>query len=291
MRSLYIATALTIVLTAFSGTSFAQWSNYEPIQPLAIDVTTGQTTILVFPAPVIGADRGNGNIVTKTLTGTQNVLRVKAAQADFSPTNLTVITNDGRLYAFTVDYKTRPMQLTYNLNVINREAIPAPVLIRPGMLNDAEVADYARLIASAKPFVNAPKNKAGKMTLTLKGVYVHQGVLFLQLQLRNKSTIAYDQDFSRFYIRDHKQIRRTAAMEKEISPLFFYQDSEGSIGGADKRTIVVAFEKFQISRGRDFMIELFERNGERHLSLRLSEKDIEQAKTIMPGVSLHTSDE
>jgi hypothetical protein len=45
---------------------------------------------------------------------------------------------------------------------------------------------------------------------------------------------------------------------------------------------VAAFDKFTISEKKVFMVEFFERNGDRHLQLRLKGKHLLKARPLLP---------
>lgn len=276
---------ITIASMLFGLTTFASAQELDQpvfIRPYPIDVTSNQTTVLVFPAAVIGADRGSADVLTRTVKDVPNVLKLKAAKPDVDATNVTVFTADGRLYSFKVQYNANPSCLAADLTVLNRHHMPAPLQFPTGKLNQSETADYARALADLKADRRRPRQKNGGISLSLQGLYIHQGTLFFKLRVHNSSPIPYELDFGRFYFKDRKRVKRTAAMEKELQPRYQYQNGEGPLDSGENRTIVVAFDQFTLGAGRSFLMELFEQNGDRHLSLRLSGKELLDAKTILP---------
>jgi len=77
-----------------------------------VDVTYNKTSSIVFPAIIKSVDRGSRDVLAQKAKGVENVLQVKAARKDFPQTNLTVITDDGVLHHFTVNYSEQPATLT-----------------------------------------------------------------------------------------------------------------------------------------------------------------------------------
>ncbi|RZJ57555.1 MAG: DUF4138 domain-containing protein [Hymenobacter sp.] len=63
-----------------------------------------KTTHLIFPYAVSYVDLGNGGIIADKARGAENIVKVKASQQGFPETNMTVVTTDGRLYSFLVNY-------------------------------------------------------------------------------------------------------------------------------------------------------------------------------------------
>ena len=93
-------------------------NNYSFIPSEHLAITFNKTTNLIFPFSVQSIDRGSKDILVQQPKGTENIVQVKADKPNFTQTNLSVITIDGKLYSFTVDYTAQPDQL--NIIVQNR---------------------------------------------------------------------------------------------------------------------------------------------------------------------------
>ena len=89
------------------------------IPPYAIEVTFSKTVHIIFPATIRYVDLGSADLLAAKADGTQNVLRVKAAQNGFSgESNLSVITDDGSYYSFNVKYADEPVKLSVEMSDI-----------------------------------------------------------------------------------------------------------------------------------------------------------------------------
>ena len=112
------AFALTIGLAV---NSFAQDSIRTPlalgkIEPYKMEVTYDKTSHLIFPTAIRYVDLGSEYLIAGKAEDAENVLRVKASVRNFEPeTNFSVITNDGRLYSFSVYYSSYPEATSYDL--------------------------------------------------------------------------------------------------------------------------------------------------------------------------------
>ena len=71
-----------------------------------------------------------------------------------------------------------------------------------------------------------------------------------------------------------------AIQEQEIVPLSQYPDAPLTVNGKSRRTIVMAFKKFTIADNKNLAIELYEKNGDRHLSLNVDGKEILKARQV-----------
>src|SRR6478752_7349302 len=100
-----------MMLLLFALKSFAQSGNYSYIPSTHLAITYNKTTNLIFPFSVQCIDRGSKDILVQQPKGTENIVQVKADKPNFTQTNLSVITIDGKLYSFMVDYASQPSQL------------------------------------------------------------------------------------------------------------------------------------------------------------------------------------
>lgn len=251
-------------------------------QPYHLSVNDLKTTVLIFPAPIAvnGVDRGTGDILAKTIAGVDNILKLKGAMPGFSQTNLTVVTTDGKVYAFTIDYSTTPDDKPIDLGKqVQQEA--AAALFRARKLNDEQVAQLAAVATDVKPFLRKPYDLSFKMKATLKGIYTAEDVIFYRVSFQNRSPIDYDLDFARFFIKDKRRVKRTAEQEKEIQPLFMYKETGNSIEAGGTQTFVIAFMKFTIADKKNFIMQFFEQNGDRHLQLKIKGEDIVNARPLI----------
>lgn len=124
------------------------------------------------------------------------------------------------------------------------------------------------------------KDRNSRMSATLDGIYIGGDVLYFHVFLRNRSHIAFDIDFVRFYIRDRKVARRTVTQEREIPPLDMHGLERPRVEGNCGKTLVAALDKFTLADGKILAIEIYEREGGRHLYLNVRNRHIEKAQPI-----------
>lgn len=245
------------------------------IKPYHIDVSWHKTTLLIFPAPIQTADRGGSYVLAEKVKGAGNVLKVKAGQKDFEESTLSVITADGKVYSFLVNYCEDPEEQTIDLR---NESPDAPVQFAGLSLNSQQIADIAGFIPYKKAFIHGVGQKKHQMRLKLQRIFIKDDVLFLSYAVKNSSQIRYDPAFLRFYISDKKLARRTAVQETEVFPLYLQELK--AVEGGKEHTIVAAFEKFTIADDKVFTTELMEGGGDRNLRCRLKQRKMLQARLL-----------
>lgn len=281
MYKLYtLAFSICLWTTAFSQQASIPSPQSIPSLPLA--VSTRQTSVIIFPAAIKSVDRGDGNVLTKTIKEIGNVLKVKAATDSFQYTNMHVFTADGNIYSFEVSYQANPSCLTLDLTG-KQQPYTGYARFSSNGLNEAQINAYAELISQFAPVHRRPRSKwKGYTRIEATGTYHSKGILFFQFRLLNASAIPYEVDFTRCYIRDRKRSKRSSVTEKEIIPLY-QQHTQGEVAPCEQSVIVLAFDRFTIADNKYFVVELFEKNGDRSLSCKLKGKDI--LKALSPSLS------
>ncbi len=233
---------LLFVIIALMNVAAAQ-------QPLTI--TTDKTTSLIFPFPIKYVDRGTKDILVQPVKENDNILLVKAASKQFAETNLSVVTADGNVYTFTVNYSANPAELSFHLPPNKK----------------AGIATYANSILH-RPSKRIVQVKHFNVVAKLSGIFIKDDVLFYQLEIHNHSPLDYDIDLLQFSIKDKGKSKRTAIQENEITPLYIAGNRK-QVKAYNYSVIVVAMEKFTIPDAKFFGIRLMEKNGGRHFNLKI----------------------
>ncbi len=247
---------ILIILIALINVAIAQ-------QPLTI--TTDKTTSLIFPFPIKYVDRGTKDILVQPVKENDNILLVKAASKQFSETNLSVVTADGNVYTFTVNYSDTPAELSFHLPPNKKTGI----------------ATYANGIIDNKPRRILKVEKYNVIAKVI-GIYIKDEVIYCQLEICNHSPVDYDIELLQFVIRDRKKSKRTAIQENELTPVYIAGNKK-QVKGYSFSVIVVALEKFTIPDAKLFAIRIMEKNGGRHFNLKLYNKQVLKA-IILPDL-------
>ena len=221
------------------------------IPPHGLEVTYDKTVHILFPSAVRYVDLGSPNLIAGKADGAENVIRVKATVRNFrTETNMSVITEDGSYYSFNVKYADEPLLL------------------------NVEMKDFIHDGST----VNRPNN-AQEIQYLLKGIYVHNDLLYLHTEIKNQSNVPFDVDYITFKIVDKKVAKRTAIQEQVLFPLRAYNYAVRVAGKKSERT-VFCLQKFTIPDGKQLVVEMNEKNGGRHQTFVVENEDLVQAETI-----------
>jgi hypothetical protein len=139
---------------------------------------------------------------------------------------------------------------------------------------DSSVIEPAR---SAKSFLVFGK-RSSRLVLSLQKILVQDEIFWFGFSIRNLSNLSYPVELLRLYIRDTKQGRRTSGQELELVPLFL--DTVQSVRAKKTIRFLLAVPKFTIPDSKSLLLEIFETNGGRNLSLSISNRLLFMARPL-----------
>jgi conjugative transposon TraN protein len=275
IRAVTMTTVFTI-LTVISA--FAQDAvSGKAVNPYPLMVTFNKTTSLVFPYAIKSVDRGSKDILVQKAIGVENILQVKAAKQGFTETNLTVVTADGSMYPYLVSYTDSPADLS--LQFSNPQVSPKPLAMFEKDATTDEIALRSKEVIARERTLTGPIDHNYDIVLDVKGLFVHGEEMYFQLVLQNNSAIDYDVQSLRFFIRDQKKSKRTASQEVEVMPDYKLGDIN-IVRHLSEQTICIALPKFTIPDKKYLAVELMEKSGGRHLSLRIKNKMLIRSRLL-----------
>lgn len=266
--------------------------NSSVVLPYALEVTYEKTSHLIFPSPIRYVDLGSDNLIAGKADDAENVLRMKAAVRDFeTETNLSVICNDGSLYAFNVIYSNEPKQLTVEM----QDFLHSKVINGSGNLPDNKSSVYFSELGNESPLLvqlimktiwnnnNREIKHIGcknfDMQFLLRGLYTHNGLLYFHTLINNQSNMFYNVDFITFKVVDKKIAKRTAIQEVIKEPVRSFNDVKSIWGNTTERSVFV-LQQFTLPNDKVLLVTLFEQNGGRHQTFVLENEDLIRAKSI-----------
>ncbi len=259
------------------------------IAPYGMEVTFDKTVHIIFPAAIKYIDLGSANIIAGKADGAENVIRVKAAIRNFKvETNFSVITEDGSFYTFNVKYANEPLLMSVEMKdfIHDGDAISRPnngLEVYLKELNSESPTMVQLIMKSIYNNNRTEINHIGSMLFgvqyLLKGIYTHDGLLYLHTQINNSSNVPFDLDFITFKIVDKKVMKRTAIQETVIFPIRAFNYVTRVDGKSSERT-VFTMDKFTIPDDKQLIVELNEKNGGRHQRFVVGNVEIVRAKLV-----------
>lgn len=261
----------------------------QMVTPHGVQVTFAKTVHIIFPSAVRYVDLGSDRIIAGKADGAENVIRVKATTEGFpGETNFSVICEDGSFYSFNARYAHEPEMLNIEMkdflengdttdfshtrmNIYFRElGNESPLLVKLIMQS---------IYKEDRREIRHLGCKRFGVQFLLKSVHSHNGLFYFHTETRNRSNVAFRTDFIRFKIVDKKVPKRTAIQERVIDPVRSYNEVLVTEGKSDVRT-VYAVPQFTIPDDKLLVIDLFEKDGGRHQTIRVENADLVAAKQI-----------
>jgi conjugative transposon TraN protein len=261
----------------------------QMVTPYGVQVTFAKTVHIIFPSAVRYVDLGSNHIIAGKADGTENIIRVKATTEGFpGETNFSVVCEDGSFYSFNAKYSNEPELLNIEMkdflenesttdyshsrmNIYFRELDnESPLLVKLIMQSIYKNNDRELRHLGCKRF---------GVQFLVKGIYAHNGLFYFHTQTKNSSTVAFNTDFIRFKIVDKKVAKRTAIQETVVNPVRSFNEIIVIDGQTTVRT-VYTIPQFTIPDDKILEIELVEKNGGRHQTIRVENSDIVNAKVI-----------
>lgn len=258
------------------------------VLPYGLEVTFDKTSHLIFPSAIRYVDLGSNKLIAGKAEDAENVLRVKAAVRDFeTETNMSVICEDGSFYAFNVKYAEEPEKLSVEMaDFLSSMAGRLPS-------NCADI--YFKELGSESPIlvklmmktIHQNDERTVKhigvrqfgIRFLLRGLYAHNGLLYLHTRIDNETNLPYSVDFISFKVVDKKVDGRTAVQEQVLQPLRAYHEVTQVRAEGCSSTVFV-LEQFTLSEDKQLEVRLYELGGGRTLAFYLDEEDLLLARKI-----------
>lgn len=266
----------------------------QGLTPRTIEVGFTKTVHILFPASVTYIDIGSMAIIAGKADGAENVVRVKAAVRDFAEeTNLTVITEDGGFYTFDARYAENPATSTIEIAAAESPATQPASTSEPARADEGRVllrevgrerpATVKRVLSDIyrqnRADVKGIHTRKYGVEVKVRGIYVHNDVIYLHVQIANNTNISFEVDYRRFVVADRKAAKRTAQQQRTIEPLRVCNDPS-IVRGHQRQRIVFALPKLTLEEEKILLLEIAEKDGARHQYLEISSKELLGAKAL-----------
>lgn len=229
-------------------------------QPINLSIATDKTTSLIFPFAILHVDKGTKDVLVEQLAEPSNILLVKAGRQNFDATNLSVVTVDGSMYSFAVNYQANPDKWVVQLPIQQKETI----------------VSHANALLDNPAIAHGMKATKWQISVRVAGIYIKNNICYYHLQLQNDSPLDYDIDLLRFSIIDKRKAKRTAVQENELKPIFIAGNMR-TCRANSYSALVVALEKFTIPDAKYLSVQIMEKNGGRHLRIKINNRKILEA--------------
>lgn len=209
-----------------------------------------------------------------------NMVRIKAIMPFEKPTSLTVVCIN-RIYSFELVFGN-DVPITYPVEIFHwQDALTFSGKLMPDYLLKDLCAQSQEKHQRPRCYHNRKTEKEG-IRLRLNSIFLKDDALFFELEIKNKTQLAYDVESVHFWITDKRQIKATNVQEYQVLPDYQYHKISRIPGETSIREVFV-FEKMTIPDQRILRIELNEKamgNTGRKLCFEIKNKDILKARKL-----------
>lgn len=244
--------------------------------PHTLPVGLDKQMYLIFPGKIIYEDHGSQDITVEKAEGVDNILAVKANTTFDKESNISVATDAGKFYTFSLRYAPNPEVFSF---VIDKEEQQKVAILDEGELPSDEKKRIYEGIKKRLPLNLGLDEQISGMDFRIKNIFIHNNILLFRISMMNRTEINYTIDFMRWYIQDAKKSKKTAIQQLEQNILFTF-DLPEEIPAHTEKTFTVAVNKLTIPDKKRLVIEIQEKNGGRHFFFKLKNKHILTAERV-----------
>ncbi len=259
--------------------SYIQIGETSPT-PHVLPVGKDKQMYLIFPGKITYEDHGSQDISVEKAEGVDNILAVKAVRDFKTESNISVVTDSGKFYTFSLRYTQNPEVFTF---VIDKDEQQRVAILDDGELTTDQKKKMQEAISKHLPLDLGLSDKISGVEFEITNIFIHNDILLFRISMRNRTQINYTIDFMRLYIQDAKKSKKTAIQQLEQNVLFTFDYPE-DIPAHEKRTFVVAVNKFTIPDKKRLVIEIQEKNGGRHFFFKLKNKSILESEEVFRNI-------
>jgi len=130
--------------------------------------------------------------------------------------------------------------------------------------------------APGGPFIKA--SSVDGIDLSLQSICLKDEQLWFALVFHNNSSITYIPEYTRWFIRDRRAFRRTATQDLPLTPL--YTPEQPPLAADSSQCIWTGFRPFALSKGKQLVVEIGEKNGGRTIVLQIDPKHVLNAQRL-----------
>ena len=258
--------------------------------PLA--VSDKKTVHIVFPSQIKEVDASNQYVRTEITENFNNVLKIKSICIDDCiQTNLTILTEDGGFYSFLLNYEENPEILNINIahnstvdlnvskDLLINQFVHSKYIDKISNSSTEEIKSHLMLANNQEKNIKNVGIQYMYMTAMLVNLNKANNTMIYTIKLNNTSDIDYKIDFIKMYIRDKTTAKRLAIQEEEVKVLGMYPLSE-DLPASTFYNLSIATDVITIADDKIIELEIYEKNGGRHLRFPIDSKIIAKAKKL-----------
>ena len=276
-RILFIAAA--IIAAALSA-------NAQQVDTIKISNIT--TTHIRFSSEIKYVDLSNKVLAAKIVDGSRDIIALKAKEPFDFITTMSCLEANGAIHTYLVQFEEYPKRLVIEEGSSNRPvASDNPKSPDRESFSETPYPTSSNLPANVSVLEQAlqqPKSlyhigsKGYGISIFCDNVFIKDDVMYVVLNIENKSATTYSLSEPRFSIESKKRTKRGLVYEKQIFPKNILGIEP--IAPNTQSRMVFSFDKISVLQGQVFRAYLYESGGTRNYVITFSEKDINKSAPL-----------
>ncbi|MEO2072962.1 MAG: DUF4138 domain-containing protein [Zunongwangia sp.] len=236
---------------------------------------------LFFPEPIRQGITGSENFVfTYNREKGQYFGLLQAKPGKES--NLLVVGKNGTVFSYIVTYKKKLDRLNYFIPTSKSIGNEKPIALDSTIVIEREVKTdnstyyynkFCSYLVDRKQRIGRLKKRNEGIVLSIENIVFDKKELYFVIQIENKSSLDYDLNFLKLSVETRKKGKKKSLQRLYQEPVFNY-NLPSKVKENETVKLVYVLPKFSISNDRRAVLELNEKNGERNLKLKISNRFI-----------------
>lgn len=244
------------------------------IEEQKVSVNMHNLLHIISSKPIKYIDYGSDWIEAEPIENIQNIVRVETLDSVSTNTNISIVDDDNNFYTFDISYNDKAT----NYNIVIGDKNGKAILSKEDLTDTSKEIILSKIKEHGRN-IRTLGTRQNSVVFSVFNIFVFNNKLIFRFNLENNSNIKYDIDYLKFYVIDKKITKESALQEIEYIPLFL-DNFQKIIQGKSDNTYSVCFEKFTIPDQKNFIIEINEKDGGRHIYFKIDNKMIEDAQML-----------
>jgi hypothetical protein len=236
---------------------------------------------LFFPEPIRQGITGSENFVFTYNREKEQYFGLLQAQPG-KESNLLVINRNGSIFSYIVRYKAQLSKLNYFIPLSHSIGNEKPKVADSiqtkvsGKNIDNDKYYYQKFcsyLLDRRQYLGRYTRRNDGVILRLENIVFNKEELYFVIQIRNNSTLDYDLNFLNLSV-ETRQKGKKKSLQSLYKEAIFKHNLPSKILVDGMVRFVYVMPKFSLSNDRRVILELNEKDGERHIEMKISHKYI-----------------
>lgn len=202
-------------------------------------------------------------------------------------TNMLVVTQDELVYSFRINYTDTLQRYVYIIHqekAVNYDfqKIKTEEKIQVEQKDSLNEQELVKFIEECKEnLMRSETAKKGKVRLRFKNIFIHNDDMYFLLEIENKSNVNYTIDFYNLYMKSNLKKALKGVTSQDIQMNFDFVGTKCSeVPAHQTRSVIMHKKKFTCEADKIGIFEIYEKEGGRHLKIRLDNDELLSAKNL-----------